>query len=61
VQLEQAHRRAGDKYGESTYRLFQLYLWGCAHQFLRDGELESYRIVLQKAHGAPSREIGLAL
>ena len=59
--LEQAHRELADKYGERTYRLFQLYLWGCAHQFLRDGELESYRIVLQKAHGAPSREIGLDL
>jgi cyclopropane-fatty-acyl-phospholipid synthase len=47
------------KYGERTFRLFQLYLWGCARQFQRDGELESYRIVFQKGHGAPSAEIGL--
>ena len=47
------------KYGERTFRLFQLYLWGCARQFQKDGELESYRIVFQKGYGAPSAEIGL--
>ena len=47
------------KYGERTYRLFQLYLWGCARQFQKDGELESYRIVFQNGHGARSSEIGL--
>jgi cyclopropane-fatty-acyl-phospholipid synthase len=59
--LEAAHDELARRYGERTYRLFQLYLWGCAHQFRRDGELESYRIVFQKAHGSPSSEIGLAL
>ena len=47
------------KYGERTFRLFQLYLWGCARQFQKDGELESYRIVFQNGHGARSSEIGL--
>ena len=59
--LEAAHDELARRYGERTYRLFQLYLWGCAHQFRRDGELESYRVVFQKAHGSPSTEIGLNL
>lgn len=58
--LEAAHDELARRYGERTYRLFQLYLWGCAHQFRRDGALESYRVVFQKAHGSPSTEIGLA-
>jgi len=57
--LEAAHGDLARRYGERTYRLFQLYLWGSAHQFQRDGELESYRVVFQKSHGAPSTEIGL--
>lgn len=59
--LEAARDELVPKYGERTYRLFQLYLWGCAHQFQRDGELESYRVVFQKSHGAPSAGIGLEL
>jgi cyclopropane-fatty-acyl-phospholipid synthase len=59
--LEAAHDQLVRRYGKRTYRLFQLYLWGCAHQFQRDGELESYRVVFQKSHGGPSAEIGLAL
>lgn len=57
--LEAGREALVPKYGERTFRLFQLYLWGCARQFQKDGELESYRIVLQKGHGAPSSEIGL--
>lgn len=57
--LEAARDELIPKYGARTYRLFQLYLWGCARQFQRDGELESYRIVFQKAQGASSAEIGL--
>ena len=57
--LEAARDELVSTYGERTYRLFQLYLWGCAHQFQRDGELESYRVVFQQSHGAPSAEIGL--
>jgi cyclopropane-fatty-acyl-phospholipid synthase len=59
--LEAAHDELVRRYGKRTFRLFQLYLWGCAHQFLRDGQLESYRVVFQKANGGPSTEIGLAL
>lgn len=44
--------------GESVYRLFRLYLWGGAHQLQRDGVLESYRVVFQRALGRPSSEIG---
>jgi cyclopropane-fatty-acyl-phospholipid synthase len=59
--LEAQHDELVRRYGQRTYRLFQLYLWGCAHQFRRDGQLESYRCVFQKANGHPSAEIGLAL
>jgi len=59
--LEAAHDEIARRYGERTCRLFKLYLWGCAHQFRRDGALESYRVVFQKAYGSPSTEIGLAL
>lgn len=59
--LEAAHAELARRYGERTYRLFQLYLWACAHQFQRDGALESYRVVFQKALGSPSSELGLAL
>lgn len=38
-----------EKFGESDYRRFRLYLWGSAHCFLRN-ILQCYRLVLQK-HG----------
>jgi cyclopropane-fatty-acyl-phospholipid synthase len=57
--LEAAHDDLARRHGERTYRLFQLYLWASAHQFQRDGELESYRVVFQKSHGLPSAGIGL--
>ena len=44
--------------GEQVYRLFRLYLWGGAHLLQRDGRLESYRVVFQRASGRPSSEIG---
>ena len=44
--------------GEKVYRLFRLYLWGGAHRLQRDGSLESYRVVFQRASGRPSSEIG---
>jgi cyclopropane-fatty-acyl-phospholipid synthase len=59
--LEAARDVLVPTYGERTFRLFQLYLWGCARQFQRDGELESYRVVFQKGHGAPSVELGLGI
>ena len=57
--LEAAHDELAPRFGERTYRLFQMYLWGGAHQMQRDGTLESYRIVFQKSLGSPSTEIGL--
>lgn len=46
-------------FDEQTYRLFQLYLWSTAFALHSDGDLESYRVVLQKCHGRPSETIGL--
>jgi hypothetical protein len=43
--------------GEKVYRLFLLYLWGAAH-LQRNGRLESYRVVYQRAARRPSGEIG---
>jgi cyclopropane-fatty-acyl-phospholipid synthase len=56
--LEAAAPELVDRFGAATYRLFQLYLWGGAHQMYRDGTLESYRVVFQRAHGEPSAKIG---
>ena len=36
-----------NKFGETDYRRFRLYLWGSAHCFLRN-RLQCYRLVLQK-------------
>jgi cyclopropane-fatty-acyl-phospholipid synthase len=57
--LEAARDELARRFGERTYRLFQMYLWGGAHQMQRDGTLESYRMVFQKSLGSPSSEIGL--
>ena len=46
-------------YGETTFRLFQLYLWSVAHCLNRDGSLESYRMVFQKSLNSPSTVIGV--
>jgi cyclopropane-fatty-acyl-phospholipid synthase len=56
--LEQARRELVDRYGERVFRLFQVYLWGGAHLH-RDGGLEAYRAVFQKARDLPSARIGL--
>ena len=56
--LEAARERLVPSVGEKVFRLFQLYLWGCAHQLGRNGALESYRVVFQRASGRPSSEIG---
>jgi cyclopropane-fatty-acyl-phospholipid synthase len=56
--LEAAGPELVQRFGAATYRLFQLYLWGGAHQMHRDGTLESYRVVFQRAHGEPSATIG---
>jgi hypothetical protein len=36
-----------------VFRLFQIYLWAGAHLH-RDGGLEAYRALFQKARGRPS-------
>lgn len=41
------------RWGESSYRLFRLYLWGSAHSFLSRG-LDAYRLVLQHMRPAGS-------
>jgi cyclopropane-fatty-acyl-phospholipid synthase len=56
--LEQARCELVDRYGERVFRLFQVYLWGGAHLH-RDGGLEAYRAVFQKARDLPSAAIGL--
>ena len=45
--------------GESTVRLFEIYLWATAHTLGANADLESYRVVFQKSVGHPSRDIGL--
>jgi cyclopropane-fatty-acyl-phospholipid synthase len=56
--LEAARETVVPKFGERVFRLFQLYLWGCAQQLGNNGQLESYRVVFQRSHGRPSSEIG---
>ena len=57
--LEAARTELVARFGDHTFRLFQLYLWGGAHLLQRAGGLESYRVVLQKSTGRPSEGIGL--
>ncbi|HEV8531335.1 MAG TPA: class I SAM-dependent methyltransferase [Methylomirabilota bacterium] len=56
--LEAAHEELAARFGERVYRLFQIYLWAGAHLH-RDGGLESYRVLFQKARDLPSAEIGV--
>jgi cyclopropane-fatty-acyl-phospholipid synthase len=58
LKLEGARQEIARRFGERTYRLFRLYLWATAH-CLRSGELESYRLVLQRSERLASRQIGL--
>src|SRR5919202_4054040 len=58
--LEAAHEEVLPIVGDQVCRLFRLYLWGCAHQLQRNGLLESYRVVFQRAHGRRSSELGCA-
>ena len=43
-----------DRWGERTYRLFRLYLWGSASA-LAKGTLEAYRMVLELPDPVPNR------
>jgi cyclopropane-fatty-acyl-phospholipid synthase len=56
--LEAARDQLVENFGQRTFRLFQLYLWATAHDFLT-GALESYRFVLQKSAGHDSASVGL--
>src|SRR5713226_3086895 len=57
--LEAAHEELAARFGERVYRLFQIYLWAGA-RLHRDGGLESYRVLFQKARDLPSTEIGVS-
>lgn len=57
--LEAARERLSTEFGERTFRLFQMYLWGCAHQMRRTGTLESYRAIFQKSAATPSENVGV--
>ena len=56
--LEGARRELVAHYAERVFRLFQIYLWAGAHLH-RDGGLEAYRAVFQKARGRPSSGLGV--
>lgn len=57
--LESARAQLVARYGQRTFRLFQLYLWATAHA-MAVGTLESYRVVMQKALRSSSSEVGLS-
>lgn len=57
--LEAAREELSERFGERTFRLFQMYLWGCAHQMRSTGTLESYRVVFQKSAATPSENVGV--
>jgi cyclopropane-fatty-acyl-phospholipid synthase len=54
--LEAARQPLVQKFGEKPFRSFQLYLWSVANCLYRDGDLESYRVVLKNSMGMPSFE-----
>jgi len=57
--LEAAQEELEAKFGNRVFRLFQLYLWGCAHQMDRSGSLESFRVVLQRSIDQGSAVVGV--
>ncbi len=57
--LEAVREEVVRRFGERTFRIFQTYLWGGAHNMQRKGRLESYRVVFQKSVGRPSSGIGV--
>jgi len=56
--LEGARRELCARYGERVFRLFQIYLWAGA-RLHRDGGLEAYRAVFQRARGLASAGLGV--
>ena len=57
--IESARAQLVARYGQRTFRLFQLYLWATAHA-MKVGTLESYRVVIQKSLRSASSDVGLA-
>ena len=57
--LEAERERLGREFGEKVFRLFQMYLWGCAHQMRSTGTLESFRVVFQKSAATASDNVGV--
>ncbi len=57
--LEANKSALAESFGESTVRLFQLYLWATAYSLGFSEQLQAYRIVLQKSRGNPSSCVGL--
>lgn len=57
--LDAARDEIVARFGEETYRVFRLYLWGTAHGLHRWGRMESYRLVFQKSQGLSSDGLGL--
>lgn len=47
--LEVAREEIIQRWGETLYRRFRLYLWGSAYAFLNRG-MEAYRVVLERPH-----------
>ncbi len=47
--LDRHKQEVINRWGESLYRKFQLYFWGCCHS-MANNELQAYRIVLRKKH-----------
>ncbi|MGH8800533.1 MAG: SAM-dependent methyltransferase [Casimicrobiaceae bacterium] len=52
--LDAARDKLSKSFGDKAVRSFQLYLWSVANCLYRDGDLESYRVVLKKSIGLPS-------
>ncbi len=58
LNLEAARDEVLPMVGEKGYRLFRLLFWASAHGLEREGNLEAYRVVFQRASGRSSSEIG---
>ena len=57
--LEANRATLAERFGEPTFRLFQLYLWATAFSLGCAEHLQAYRIVLQNSRGEPSTAVGL--
>jgi cyclopropane-fatty-acyl-phospholipid synthase len=53
--LERNRDRVVERWGERTYRLFRVYLWGSSSA-LANGTLEAYRLVMELPSPIPRRD-----